>query len=124
LPAHGFVAGLAERFRYWRERRRWIGEMANAASLDRVEAVLEDLGLTRSELDFLMNGPADAGRQIEALAEAAGVDLARLDAAALREAMWTCTRCATREACKRWLRGEGWQADGDSRCPNAALLKH
>ena|ERR1051326_8602578 len=119
-----FRDGPAERFRSWRERRRWATELAAAAALGRLDSLLEDIAITRSELDALANGPADAGRQFEQWAAATHADLHQLDVAALREAFWVCARCACREPCKRWLRGQGWDANGDQRCPNAALLRH
>lgn len=124
LPAHGFAGRIAEHYRLWRERRRWIGEMANAASLGRLDDVLNDVGLTRAELDLIAEGPVDAGRQFETLAGLAEADLPSFSPAVLREAMWKCTRCAHREACQRWLRTGEWHAGEDMRCPNAALFRH
>jgi uncharacterized protein YjiS (DUF1127 family) len=124
LPAPGFTARLTERLRLWRERRRWIGEMADAASLGRLDDTLNDVGITRAELGVLIEGPPDAGRQFETLAEMAQIDLHRLDPAVLREAMWVCSRCATRVPCKRWLSTGVWRDGTDMRCPNAALFHH
>jgi uncharacterized protein YjiS (DUF1127 family) len=123
-PPRGVAARLAERFRWWRQRRRWIGEMANAATLGRPGEMLDDVGITRAELDFLIKAPADAGRQFETLAAAEQVDLRQLRPEVLREAMWTCARCECRAPCERWLRTGIWNYSGDPRCPNAALLRH
>jgi hypothetical protein len=59
----------------------------------------------------------------ETLAEMAGVDVRQLDPAVLREATGICARCACRKACRRWLRTGVFKYAGDSRCPNAALLR-
>jgi hypothetical protein len=59
----------------------------------------------------------------ETLAEMVGVDTRQLDPAVLSEAMGKCARCATRKACRRWLRTGIFQYAGDPRCPNAALLR-
>jgi hypothetical protein len=75
--------------------------------------------MTRGELDFMIKGPADAGRQFEALAAATQVDVHRLSPEVLRQATWACMRCACRAPCKRWLRSGVWEYGGDSRCPNA-----
>jgi uncharacterized protein YjiS (DUF1127 family) len=123
-PARGFAARLTERLRGWRERRRWIGEMADAAALGRPGEVLNDVGITRAELGALTDGPADAGRQFETLAEMAQIDLHQFGPAVLREAMWVCARCASRAPCQRWLRTGVWRDGADMRCPNAALLRH
>lgn len=123
-PARGFAARLAERLRLWRQRRRWIDEMAGAAALGRLDDTLNDVGITRAELDLLIEAPADAGRQFEVLAEAARVDVHHLDPGVLREAMWVCTRCETRAPCKRWMRTGVWRDGADMRCPNAALFRH
>jgi uncharacterized protein YjiS (DUF1127 family) len=121
-PSSNFAARCAERFRAWRKKRRWVGEMSNAAALGRLDGLLEDVGMTRAELDELMAAPADAGSQFEKMAAIEGVDLEALPAHTVREAIWKCTRCASRKQCKRWLRTGVWQYDGDPRCPNAGLL--
>ena len=114
---------IAARYRLWRERRRWVGEMANVAALGRLNDVLNDVGLTRAELGVMVEGPADAGRQFETLAGLAEADLTACSPAALREAAWICARCAHRDACKRWLRTGEWRDDEDMRCPNATLFR-
>lgn len=123
VPPLHLAARLALRLRLWHERRRWMREMRAAAALSRLDDVLNDVELTRAELDQLVVGPPDAGRQLETLAEMAGVDLRRCDPAALREATWKCARCDYRAACKAWLRDGIWRGGGgDTRCPNAGLL--
>ena len=115
--------GVAERVRDWRRRRRWIKEMANAAALGRLDDILDDAALTRAELDLLMQGPGDAGRQFETLAAMASLNLDHLSPEVRREAMWKCAGCTCRAACKRWLRTGVWRG-APMRCPNAALLRH
>ncbi len=124
VPPLHLAGRIAERLRLWRERRRWVHEMAAAATLSRLDDLLNDVELTRAELDRLIDGPSDAGRQLEALAAMAQVDLHDVDAATLREAGWTCAGCRLRSACKGWLRDGIWRGEGDTRCPNAALLRH
>ena len=123
-PSCSLTARLTERLRLWRQRRRWIGEMAGAAQLGRLDDMLNDVALTRAELDVLIDAPADAGAQFETFAEMAQVDLHSLDPAVLREAHWVCTRCESRRPCKRWLRTGVWRDSADMRCPNAALFHH
>lgn len=123
-PARSLTGRVVEHVRLWRERRRWIGEMANAAAFGRLDDVLTDVGLNRAELGYLMDGPVDAGRQFEVFARMEGLDIHRLPTGVLREAVRTCAHCHCRTACKRWLRTGVWKHDGDSRCPNAALLHH
>ena len=120
----GFTARLAERWRLWREHRRWIAEMANAATLGNLDDTLHDIGMTRAELATLIEAPPDAGRQFETMAEMAQIDLHHLDPAVLREAMWVCSRCECRAPCKRWLETGVWRGGADTRCPNAALFHH
>lgn len=120
----GFAARLAERWRLWREHRRWIAEMANAATLGNLDDTLHDVGITRAELDTLIDAAPDAGRQFEKLAEMAQIDLHHLDPAVLRGAMWVCSRCECKTPCKRWLETGVWRGGDDARCPNAALFHH
>jgi uncharacterized protein YjiS (DUF1127 family) len=124
VPSLHLAGRIAERVRLWRERRRWVREMASAATLTRLDDLLNDVELSRAELDQLIDGPPDAGRQLETLAAMAQVDLHSIDAAMLREASWKCARCRLHAACKVWLRDGSWRGDGDTRCPNAALLRH
>ncbi len=98
--------------------------MAHAAALGRLDGILNDVGLTHAELNFLIAAPADAGRQFDHLAEMEGVDVHQLAPEVLREATWKCLRCPLRRPCKHWLRAGVWDGDGDTRCPNAALLHH
>jgi len=65
-----------------------------------------------------------AGRQFETLAKMYGFDIGQLDPTALRDAAGTCAGCACRKACRRWLRTGVFKYAGDSRCPNARLLRH
>lgn len=117
------TARFAERLRLWRERRRWVRELRNAASLDRLDTLLNDTELTRADLDLLVAGPLDAGRQFETLATMAEANLQACPPAELHDALWRCVHCQCRAACKTWLRDGAWRGDGDSRCPNAALLR-
>lgn len=121
--APGVLARMAERWRQHRRRNRWVREMANVASLGRLDDVLCDVALTRSELGSLINGRPDAGSQFEKLARMENVDLSRERPETLREAMWNCARCPCRAPCDHWLRTGEWTGDGDTRCPNAALLR-
>lgn len=123
LPRPEVVGRIAARWRLWRERHRWPREVANVAALGRIEDVLEDVGITRAELDTLTAAPLDAGRQFPALAGMAGADLSKFAPEAVREAAWACTRCGHRDACRRWLRTGQWRDGGDMRCPNAALYR-
>ncbi len=120
----GLAARLVERFRLWRQRRRWLAEMANAGAFGRLDDILHDVGMTHAELGVLIDAPADAGRQLETLAEKAQIDLHHLSPEVLREAMWVCSRCECRVPCKRWLRTGIWRGGSDMRCPNAALFRH
>lgn len=120
-PLTEFVLRLTERFRYWRERRRWITELRRASTACRLDELLADIGLDRARLDVLVNAPLDAGRQLDAMAAATGARLDQVPVQMLRDAEWTCTVCESRAACGHWLRTGEW-ARGDTRCPNAELL--
>ena len=120
-PIAGFFAELRQRLGYRRERRRWVAELRNLATLGGLDALLGDIGLDRGQLDILANGPADAGRQLEPMIEAAGGAPRAIWPAVLRDAQWTCIVCRQRSACARWLRS-GAGMGGDRRCPNAKLL--
>jgi len=123
LPPMRDLAGrLTERFRGWRRHRRWVGEMADAAALGRLDELLDDVAMSRADLRFLIDAPDDAGLQFEQFADMAQLDLRQISPEVLREARWVCARCEHRSPCKRWLREGVWDDAGDPRCPNAALL--
>jgi uncharacterized protein YjiS (DUF1127 family) len=123
-PGSGLFGRCIGRLRAWRQKRRWVREMRDAAALGKLDDILEDIGMTRAELDELLAAPANAGRQFEMMAELEGVDLTRLRAGVVREAIKTCSHCASRGPCERWLRTGVWKYSGDPRCPNAALFRH
>jgi uncharacterized protein YjiS (DUF1127 family) len=122
--ARGLADVVAERIRNWRQQRRWKAEVADLASLGRLDDFLKDTALSRADLRYLARAPADAGTQIEVMAQIAGVDLAALPPETRREAEWVCARCACREPCKQWLRTGQWADGDDTRCPNAGLFHH
>jgi hypothetical protein len=122
LPPLGFGERLAVNLRLWREKRRWVAEMQRAAGRGELDGILNDIGLSRGDLDTLIDAPADAGRQFETYAAMNHVDLHRVDAAELREAEWTCIRCSHADACRHWLRDGIWDDGADQRCPNAELM--
>lgn len=64
------------------------------------------------------------GRQFETFIEMQGIALDELDPAVRREAAERCASCASRKACRRWLRTGLFAYDGDPRCPNAGLMRH
>jgi uncharacterized protein YjiS (DUF1127 family) len=118
------MARVGERLRLWWERRRWIGEMRDASALGRFGDVLKDTGISRADLGEMIEAPADAGRQFEALAEVEGVDVRQFPPEVLHEAIRVCIRCAYRGPCKRWLATGVWAYGEEARCPNTALLRH
>lgn len=124
ISSPGVAARLFKRWQLWRQRRRWIAEMTEAAALGRLDEILTDIGMTHADLKLLIDAPVDAGQQFEQLAEMEHGELTGLDPSQLREATLICARCECREPCKRWLRTGVWDGDGDQRCPNAALIHH
>ena len=123
IPPSNLAASCAERFRGWRRKRRWMREMAKAATLGRLDEILADVGMTRAELEELMTEPDAAGLQFEKMARMLGIGPEQLPAGMVNTAVHVCMRCESRAACKRWLQSGKWHYEGDPRCPNAALLR-
>ena len=67
--------------------------------------------------------PCRDGQQFETFAKMYGFEIGQLDPTVLRYATERCARCACRKACRHWLRTGVFEYAGDSRCPNAALLR-
>lgn len=115
---------VMERVHGWRRKQRWIGELKNAVQLGRLDDTLNNVGITRAELELIVNAPNDAGNEFGTFAELAHTAFGRLDPAARRQAAWVCIHCRRRIACKRWLRTGVWRGDGSEMlCPNAGLFR-
>ena len=123
IPPSRFAASCLARLRGWRRKRRWAREMANAAALGRLDEILADVGMTRTEWEELMTEPEPAGLQFESMTDMLGVRREKLPPAVVHDAMRVCGRCECQSACKRWLSTGRWAYDGDPRCPNAKLLR-
>ena len=62
------------------------------------------------------------GKQFETFAEMQGLELNELDPDVLHQAAARCATCASRKACRHWLRTGVFSYAGDPRCPNSGLL--
>lgn len=87
------------------------------------DAVLEDIGVTRAQLDFPL-GSERATRWVR-MARVTGADTSALvaDLALLREVAARCAGCGSHRTCRRWLTQDDPDAAGfRAFCPNHAVF--
>jgi uncharacterized protein YjiS (DUF1127 family) len=113
------IQGAIERVRVWHERRALKRELCE---LD--DSALADLGLSRSQIPYLVKAhPKAAGLLAEMLARL-GLDKDELlyQQGTHEDLYRTCIMCRERRQCERWLAGgktdEGYRVF----CPNAPTL--
>ena len=104
----------------WRRRSAFRQEIAALERAGTLDAILEDLGLSRWEMDKVADGFPEAERLLPNMANRRGIDLGKVEADSLYELRHTCSICAKHRACRRFLAAGG---EGDaSFCPNSALF--
>ncbi len=117
------VAGLESMKRAlsdWRRRSAFRQEIAQLERAGLLDVVLDDLGMTRWEMDKVARGYPEAERLLPNMAERRGVTLQALDAHTLFALRHTCAVCNAHRACRRWMaRGATGEA---AFCPNSDLL--
>jgi Family of unknown function (DUF6455) len=96
------------------------------ADLDRrgsLDAVLDDIGLTRAELAKIIAGYPVSGRMLPVMAQRLGIDIEALDPRARYQLGRSCALCQSRRSCRRWLEHAGPGDEGYRKfCVNAALF--
>ncbi|HVA13275.1 MAG TPA: DUF6455 family protein [Stellaceae bacterium] len=98
--------------------REEIAQLERAGSLD---TILDDLGMTRWEMNRIARNYPEADRLLPTMAYHRGVDLEKLDPHSLYALRHECSLCDAHRACRRWLSGGATTADV-SFCPNAKLF--
>ena len=111
-----FVEGM-------QRRRRLRRELAQLAAMGSLDAVLADIGLSRSQIDSLIAGCDGSGEQLEQMLRRLGIDAAQLPVDSLRDMTWTCTQCPDKAKCREWL-ASAEKPDYRSFCPNAEQLDY
>jgi hypothetical protein len=118
------LAGLAAAKRLVGDARRRSAFRSEIAALERngsLDAILDDLGLARWEVNRITTGHPEAQRLLPTMASRRGVDLEKLDPHSLYALRHACSLCDAHRPCRRWL--SGGAATGDvSFCPNAKLF--
>lgn len=119
------VAGLESIKRFVSDCRRRSAFRRELAQLDRsgsLDVVLDDLGLTRWEMDKIARGYPEAERLLPMMADRRGIELEKLDPRDLFALRHTCSLCDQNRSCRRWLAG-GEAQDAARFCPNAGLFE-
>jgi uncharacterized protein YjiS (DUF1127 family) len=111
---------LAQAVEGWREHRAIDCELAELAAQGNLDRVLDDVGLTRSDIPSLLKGHPGAARQLAEMLERLGI--APRDIAAnhdMREVELRCIGCASWRRCRKWLRSGAADDRWQGFCPNA-----
>lgn len=104
-----------------RKRRQLEREFEQLAAMGSLDAVLADIGLTRSQIEPLLAGSAGSRELLDRMLARLGIDVAQLPVESLREMTWTCTTCPDKHYCRRWM-ADVDATDFHAFCPNAAEL--
>ena len=100
----------------WRRRSAFRQEIAQLDNSGNLDAILDDLGLSRWEVDKVARGYPEADRLLPNMANRRGIDLGKLDSHTVFELRHICALCDSHRACRRFLAGGG---HGEaSFCPN------
>lgn len=94
-----------------------------------LDAVLDDIGLTRPELDRIVRGYPKAGRLLPMMAKRLGIDINKLDPRSRYQLGQSCAMCVSHSRCQRWLsKAPAESTENKEFCPNAdvfeAILAH
>ncbi|HWE75667.1 MAG TPA: DUF6455 family protein [Stellaceae bacterium] len=103
-----------------RRRHAFRGELAALDRLGLLDALLDDLGITRWELNKAARSYPEAERLLQSMAYHCDVALDALDSHVRDELRQTCALCDSHRACRRFLAAGG--GDSSFYCPNAALF--
>ena len=115
---------IADGFQRWRTRGRLKRELSRFSEQE-LDRILADAGLSRSDLDTMLDGGADNHTLMSAMMAHFGAptgDEVFRYWGALRDAERVCTHCSSVKRCRRWL---DWGAKNDAPrvfCPNAELF--
>ena len=101
-----------------RRRGQLQREIAQLAAMGSLDAVLADVGLTRSQIEPLIAGCAGSAELLDAMLAKLGIDPADLAIESLRDMTWNCTTCPDKGQCRESLAGAE-EADFHKFCPNA-----
>lgn len=96
------------------------------ADLDRrgsLDAVLDDIGVSRPELGRVIRNHPETGRLMPAMAQHLGVDTAKLDPRSRYALGRSCALCQAHGICRHWLATASSEStEYRAFCPNAALF--
>lgn len=106
-----------------RKRRELQRELAQLAAMGSLDAVLADIGLTRSQIEPLIAGCSGSKELLDQMLARLGIDAAQLPGETLRDMTWTCTTCPDKRKCREWMFSIE-ETDFRAFCPNAAELDH
>lgn len=104
-----------------RKRRQLEHEFEQLAAMGSLDAVLADIGLTRSQIEPLIAGSTGSRELLDQMLARLDIDAAQLPVESLREMTWTCTTCPDKHHCRRWM-SDIEETDFHAFCPNAAQL--
>jgi len=117
------LAGVRQFFSDYMKRSALRAELADLDRRGGLDAVLEDIGITRPEMEKIVGGHPVSGRLLASMAKRLGVDLEKLNPRTRYELGRSCSLCSSHRHCRHWLDEAGaTSTDYEEFCPNAALL--
>ena len=103
-------------------RGAFRSELAKLDRHGKLDTILEDIGITRAELNIMARGYPEADRLLPTMAYRLGIALDEIDAHSLHALKHTCVLCQSHRKCRRWL-ASGRREGAERFCPNHPLLE-
>jgi len=117
------LARLSQSLSDFFARNALRAELVDLARRGALDVTLEDMGITRAEMDRVVRSYPEAGRLRGAMTKRLGIDIGALEPRTRYALEQTCALCIAHRRCSRWLARPGSAADGyHAFCPNASLF--
>lgn len=118
------ASGVAALKRVFSDKLRRSALREEIAAMDRagtLDAILDDLGLTRWEMERIVRQYPEADQLLPTMAYHLGIDLAKADPHALYALRHTCSLCDAHRQCRHFLAQGG--SEPAAFCPNAKVFE-
>ena len=111
---------------WWRDCRRRRADWKQLESSGDMEAIAQDVGLSKSDLRTLVEGRSDAA-EVNRRMDALGIEpasLSRNEPAVVRDLQRTCSLCTSKRRCRHDLAAQPADPRWQKYCPNWNTLSN
>jgi len=117
----GFFQSIGEAWSRFRRRRAAVAELQALGGTE-LERMVQDAGLTFSDLLELTKQSADSAALLYRRLEQAGVEVRSIDPAVFRDMQRCCSFCDSKEKCAHELDDKPKAANWPDYCPNRMTI--